>query len=84
MNSLRQVWSASYRKCPHRAGSLLIVIALMQREVLTLSGFALTVALRAAFGLLNKNGTRWTMSETMGRLLAAGQRAEVFEWAPAR
>jgi Phosphotransferase enzyme family len=25
-------------------------------------------------------GTEWKMSETMGRLLAAGQRAEVFEW----
>ena len=52
----------------------------LQREVLTLSGFALTVTLRAAFGLLIKNGKGWPMSKTLGRLLAAGQRAEVFEW----
>jgi hypothetical protein len=28
----------------------------------------------------DKNGRGWMMSETIGRLLAAGQRAEVFEW----
>jgi hypothetical protein len=39
-----------------------------------------TVALRAGCGFVDKNGRGWTMSETMGRLLAAGQRAEVFEW----
>jgi Ser/Thr protein kinase RdoA (MazF antagonist) len=36
--------------------------------------------LRAAFGFLIKNGKGWPMSKTLGRLLAAGQRAEVFEW----
>jgi hypothetical protein len=40
-----------------------------------------TVALRASCGFFDKNGRGWTMSGTMGRLLAAGQRAEVFEWA---
>jgi hypothetical protein len=37
---------------------------------------------RRACGLwfFDKNGRGWMMSETMGRLLAAGQRADVFEW----
>ena len=30
--------------------------------------------------VFDKGGTGFTMSATMGRLLAAGQRAEVFEW----
>jgi len=30
--------------------------------------------------VFRQDGRGWTMSETMGRLLAAGQRAEVFEW----
>jgi len=34
----------------------------------------------AAHGSFNENGKERTMSETLGRLLAAGQRAEVFEW----
>ena len=34
----------------------------------------------AAHGSFDENGKERTMSETLGRLLAAGQRADVFEW----
>src|ERR1700751_353057 len=50
----------------------------MQRGY-SLPGFRATLALRAACGL-QRELQGWTMSETMGRLVAIGQRAEVFEW----
>jgi hypothetical protein len=66
----------SVRTCDLAGGA-----SIGSKGVIILRSFALIVALLAFCGLY-KNGKGWKMSETIGRLLAAGQRAEVFEWGP--